>query len=210
MNYVGIDVGKNKYFIAWYKHDRKDVKISSFTDCKNPPPIIKAKDSIIAIDAPCSCRRHKDKRRKCEELLGIAGYFETPYDRKMAKPWMISGFDLWTDLLRRGFKRAISVPVKKNSLIEVHPTIIFKSIVNPKVHPRLWISRRHPLSKRSLTGRSQRKDILKNKKFPCLIDNLNIDYIDALIAAYTAEQAYKANARTFGDPQDGYIFIPVK
>ena len=107
------------------------------------------------------------------------------------KPVIIPNCDPFSTLIFKanGFKRATSIPVKKGCLIEVHPTVIFKKLKNPGVKPNLWISRKEPISKSKSKGKEQRRKILKDK-FPGqrkIIDIFTHDYLDALIAAYTAE-----------------------
>lgn len=209
MNYIGIDVGVDKYHIVWYSDSDRRIRKEHFRDCKKIPDIIKSRDCVIAIDAPSSSRKYKNKPRNCEEKLGIKGYFETPYRKQDARPWMISGFKLWEALLKKGFRRAVSKPVKKGQLIEVHPTLIFKKMLNPDVSPELWISRREPVSKNKSSGKIKRREILKDRlpRQSKEIDNLNVDYLDALIAAYTAEQSCSGKVEVFGDPNEGQIWL---
>jgi predicted nuclease with RNAse H fold len=128
---------------------------------------------------------------------------------------MKSGFELWNYLQKKHFKRAKyinkSKPVSKIHLIEVHPTIIFKKLQNSKeANSKKWIGCREPINKKRSVGKKQRREklhlLFPNQK--SVIENLKIDYIDALIAAYTAEQALKGNAIAFGDPGEGQIWFP--
>ena len=209
MNYVGIDVGEDKYYIVWYSDGGRKIKKKFY---KKPEDVlnseIRSRNAIIAIDAPSATRLHKYKKRKCEEELGIVGFFETPYKECNAKPWMKSGFSLWK-LLETLYKRAGIAPVKKGSLIEVHPTLIFKKIANTNAKPRLWINQRKPPSKikKKSEALKERIKILKKIGFKG-IEELRIDNIDALMAAYTAEQAQKGNVVIFGDPKEGQIWFP--
>lgn len=150
--------------------------------CKEVYDILHNKKAIVAIDAPSDLCKPQNERRQCEVALGIGGYFKTPKKRKLAEPWMQSGFDLWNFLQNRGYRKAASKPTKKGDLIEVHPTAAFKKVKSPKVESKLWISQKEPISKSKSKGKNQRRTILKGKfpKQSGKIDKLNIDYLDAL------------------------------
>ncbi len=210
MNYIGIDVGADKYFVVWYSGYRRRINKQFFNNHKDLYNLLEDKRGVIAIDAPSGCSNNRNAKRRCEAELGIGGYFLTPSIKDLAKPWMQSGFKLWEFLLSKGYKRARSIPTKQGSLIEVHPTLIFKKMLNPQVNPKLWINRKNPVSKAKLQGRNQRKRILK-QRFPvekAVIGKLRIDYLDALIAAYTAEQSHRGKVRVFGNPNEGQIWFP--
>lgn len=208
ITYFGIDVGSKEYFVVWYSDNKTLIQKARLADYHDLLGLIRLKNSIIAIDAPSSCRKYKNRPRKCEDVLGIAGFFKTPYKRKQAQSWMISGFKLWEFLLRNGFKRASCAPIEGRYLIEVHPTLIFKSIVNQNLPPARWLASKNPASKQTKSGRFQRMNILKNKGFGSQVNALSIDYIDALIAAYTAEQAHRSRVKIFGDAEEGQIWVP--
>ncbi|MBU1043390.1 MAG: DUF429 domain-containing protein [Candidatus Omnitrophica bacterium] len=211
MEFVGIDVGEDKYFVVSFSDKRQNFQKESFVDFKEIFEFIKNKDVIIAIDAPSGCCLTKGGKRECEEKLGIGGYFKTPDNISGAKPWMKTGFHLWDFLIQsQGFERAKSYSVKNKELIEVHPTIMFKKIKNPEINEsQRWIGLKSPVSKKKSKGRNQRKEILKDL-FPIegeFIDKLKIDHVDALISAYIAEQAYKGNCKAIGKFEDGQIWV---
>jgi len=213
MKYAGIDVGAKRYFAVWYSRAGGPINKGTFTGCKGLSDLFEADDCVIAIDAPSGCRKKRNSPRRCEEELGIGGYFATPYIKRSARPWMHAGFRLWEHLRNKGFKTATTAkPVRKGCLIEVHPTVIFKKIINPKRSPGSWIRCREPVSKSKRKGRQQRRKILAGF-FPGHekeIEKMNIDHLDALIAAYTAEAANKDRIIAFGDPEEGQIWLPCK
>lgn len=211
MYYVGIDVGQNEYFIIVYSklsNQLLQLKVSNISELFNERPHITSLNSIIAIDAPSNCACEYSSPRECESAVGIVGYFQAPHMEKDAKPWMISGFNLWQELIdKHGYQ-------KYGNLIEVHPTIIFKKIMNLGCSdPKKWIRLEHPKTKRRREGKIQRKAFLK-KLLPHItgnsIDCLNIDFVDALIAAYTAEQFRSKNVISFGNKKDGLLWFPDK
>ncbi len=125
---------------------------------------------------------------------------------------MKSGFQLWEFLVKHGYEKAAPGTHKIGNLIEVHPTIIFKKLKNPCIAPQRWINQRNIASKLTAQGKKQRRDILK-AKFPAqkkVIDSLGIDFLDALIAAYTAEQFDKGQALSFGEMREGIICVPLR
>jgi len=211
MNYIGIDVGSGKYFVISYAQHEERIERKFFDNVKEIYKYLPTRKGIIAIDAPSGPRTKEDERRECEKDLGIGGYFATPYCKEVVQPWMKSGFELWEFLQDNGFKRGITFPTKNGNLIEIHPTVIFKKLMNPESAPNLWISRKNPVSKKKAKGKTQRREILK-KRFPGqeeVINMLSIDYLDALIAAHTAKQSYKGEVEIFGDPNEGQIWFPL-
>lgn len=215
MDYIGIDVGENKYYIAFYSDNTKYVSedsIKNFSKCEDVNNWLKGKNAIIAIDAPLKPSTPGNKRRKCEEILGIGGYYSTPDKREKAARWMHSGFDLWEFLMKEGYKIANST--KRGNLIEVHPTIIFKKMANPQItNKKQWIRLTHPPKKQSKDGRDYRKKLLCKKgiKIKSKLGRTKkeeVDYLDALIAAYTAEQYNTNNVSYAGDPNEGLLWYP--
>ena len=77
--------------------------------------------------------------------------------------------------------------------------------------PHRWIGMHNPKSKKKTEGFIQRQNILK-KILPDKADAIGkiekIDYLDALIAAYTAEQVDTDNVDYYGDTIDGKICFP--
>jgi predicted nuclease with RNAse H fold len=210
MDYIGIDVGVGKFHLTSYAQNKEVIENRFFRSCEDVCDFLNNKKVLIAIDAPSGTKIAETERRRCEQMLGIGGYFSTPFDFTSAEPWMISGFELWKILQKKGFERANSYPTKYRQLIEVHPTIIFKKLMNPGSSPKSWIRKRKPVSKKKLEGRRQRKELL-GSKFPGhieTINNLRIDYLDALIAAYTAEYSHEGKVEVFGDPHEGQIWFP--
>lgn len=201
MIFVGIDVGAKYCHIVGYPENGRNIIIKErIGRYERVLEKLAGQDCRIAIDAPSDLRKNKNERRECERRFGIGGYYATPYYRKDAKPWMQAGFKLRDFLRKNGFK----------NLIEVHPTLIFKKIQNPRVKNRLLMSRRKPVSKSKAEGKTQRIEILRKFFDDKVIERIgrNIDYIDALIGAYCAEQAYKGNAEKEGNPEEGYIWVP--
>ena len=210
MDYIGIDVGAGKFHLTGYTQSREGIETRFFRSCEDVYDFLKNKQALIAIDAPSGLRITETERRRCEQMLGIGGYFSTPFEITSAESWMVSGFELWKILQKYGFERAISYPTKNRQLIEVHPTIIFKKLMNPGSSPNSWIGKRIPVSKQKAEGKRQRKELLSSK-FPNhieTINNLSVDYLDALIAAYTAEYSHAGKVEVFGDPHEGQIWFP--
>ena len=196
--FIGVDVGKNKYFVVCYSENGKNLTKYFFENSTSLKATIKpTKQDVIAIDSPPRPRSAKNKR-KAEIDLGIGGYYATPYEEKRASSWMISGFDLW--------KRLES----KSRLIEVHPTAIFKKLKNPDKPSNRWLGMHIPRSKNTKEGISQRKSILKELLPNNVreIDQMKIDELDALIAAYTAEGMCNNKAVCYCDEIDGFIYFP--
>ena len=199
--YIGINVGENKYFAVWYSKADKTLEKMFCDNCNSLELYIKpTKQDIVAIDAPPR-PRSSGNRREAERVLGIGGYYATPDKIGKVKPWMLSGFDLWEKL------------ENITRVIEVHPTIIFKRLENPKMilFPNRWIGMRSPKTKREKAGRIQRRDILKRilpGKAAAIEEIKKIDYLDALIAAYTAEQVSTGNVDYYGNKVDGKICFP--
>jgi len=217
VKYVGIDVGKSKYYAVMFTTTSGTIKkFNRFSEPEELPSEFNPKDTIIAIDAPsgpCLCR-HESKKRMCEVELGIGGYFRTPCGEQDARPWMQSGFKLWRFLKSLGFVRVTTKPLKAGNLIEVHPTIVFKKIrlEDKNAGSKSWIGQKDPSSKKTSKGKKERRDILKRKfsKQQSIISGLGIDYMDALISAYTAERLHAGQGAGFGEPEEGMIWFPEK
>lgn len=213
MNYIGIDIGASKYFVCQYLSGNRKIKPDKFTDQQTLCQFIaESTKSIIAIDSPSDYCKENCERRKCEIDLGIVGYYATPRKNGQVKEWMISGIELFRFLKKQGFILASSK--KRGSLIEVHPTLIFKKAFNQGIPPKQWINQTNPTGKRTPLGIKQRRDFLI-KRFPSqerLIHTLSHDYIDALIAAYAADCYHKAKGKAkdllIGDPNEGQMFFP--
>ena len=202
MIFVGIDVGAKYYHIIGCSENEQNIVIKEKVNkCEYVLERLRGRDCRIAIDAPSDTRKNKYDRRECEREFGIGGYYATPYCEEDAKPWMKAGFSLWKILRKSEFK---------NNLIEVHPTLIFKKIQNPKVENKLLISRTEPISKSNKMGKTQRIKILRKFFDDKVVEKVGYDkdYIDALIGAYCAEQVYKGKAEREGNSDEGYIWIP--
>jgi len=210
MHFVGIDVGEERYFLVLYSLEEETISSEFRTTPQGVYQEIEGMEVIIAIDAPSGTRLFEHERRECEKALGIGGYFETPFHGPQAKSWMESGFRLWDHLIEVGMTKAANLPTQPGQIIEVHPTVIFKRLLNPNVEPALWIWQQLPRSKGTAEGRSQRRELLRGL-FPAhvgAINHLNIDYLDALISAYAAMKSSVGHVDVFGLPEEGQIWVP--
>lgn len=203
--YAGIDVGAGKYFLAYYSTSKgRQVQFERFKSRENNnlAEICKRLKEInpkhIAIDAPAKLCPPGVEKRECEVLLSIGGYFKTPKKKAQVQGWMRSGFDLWD-----------WISAQKLEAVEVHPTLIFKKIKNPKAEARQWIMLSDPPSKKSRKGKELRKTILKEKGLDLAqLPGTNTDLMDAAIAAFTAEQVSQGKCIYRGDDAGGFIYFP--
>ena len=112
----------------------------------------------------------------------------------------------------------MATPDTRGCLIEVHPTIIFKKLANPNVADcKKWVNLKDPPNKnggKRCEGRVRRRSILMNKgiKIQEKLHNTlkrETDYIDALMAAYTAEQYAHRNIEVSeGKRDEGFLWFP--
>ena len=159
----------------------------------------------------------------CEYQLrsrGI-GLYVTPVDEAAAPGWMQMGFQLYAALRQAGFELHRPGSVAARQFLEVHPHACFSVLLG-----------RLPLQKNLLEGRLQRQLVLYRAgvgvpdpmaaleeltAHHLLAGNLDLpgllshDALDALVAAYTAQQAALAPEQVtlVGDLQEGQIVLPV-
>lgn len=231
MNFFGVDVHHESFVLVAIDEklniiETITLKIDEFInyiDIYSP--------KVVAIDAPYKLNlglmNNKDYRQK----LGI--HNEGHYNKKVSEyelsrrginpfstpdsiekirektylQWMESGFELYRILELKGYNILNELNFYRNKdkgLIEVFPHACFTILAGKLLE-----------NKKTKQGIEERIKILKEIGFVCIDNYLSSikrkyidDYMDAIIAAYTAFIIYNENGMFLGDLEEGQIAIP--
>ncbi|MCF7872868.1 MAG: DUF429 domain-containing protein [Candidatus Omnitrophica bacterium] len=233
MKYVGVDGCKKGWFAVAVEDNDQSYEVKVFENIKKLWEYYKNRSLKIAIDIPIGLPNRKTKVRQCDvearKRLGKprgAGVFPPPSDKVLnaetyEEACVMNKRELGKKISKQTWSilpkiKEVNSLVSKDekagrNIIEIHPEVCFWSINNK--HSMKY-------NKKKREGYEERRELLQKKCF--LTDKLlnyalnnfkrkevaKDDILDALVAAYTAEQASKGNAIAFGDPDEGQIWFP--
>lgn len=231
MIFIGIDVHLHSLVIAVINEKLKILEVRELNIDEVIPKVLFYKPNIIAVDAPYNLNfglmNNEEYRKKLAGKINghynkkVSEYelsrrainpFSTPdsidktFDRNDLK-WMNTGFGLFKKLKELGFNllNEENCDEKKNrGLIEVFPHASFTTLAE------------YILSKKSTeVGLTERCNILEKIGLDGIQDIINNtkkkdkdDYLDALVAAYTAFKIYNGEGTFVGDKMEGQIALP--
>ncbi|MCF7878940.1 MAG: DUF429 domain-containing protein [Candidatus Omnitrophica bacterium] len=233
MKYVGIDGCKKGWFAVTVEGSDQSYEVKVFENIKKLWEHYKNDSLKIAIDIPIGLPDKKNKVRQCDikarKELGKprgAGVFPPPSEKVLnaetyEEACVINKRELgkkiskqtWSILPKIKEVDSLLSKDKKTgrNIIEIHPEVCFWSLNNKN-------AMKH--NKKKKEGYEERLKLLKCKyHFTDKLPNYALnnfkrkevakdDILDALVAAYTAEQAANGNAIAFGGPDEGQIWFP--
>ena len=198
---VGVDVGGEfKGFHAVALNDRSFEAFHSTSPEAVLEFTLRRKAAVVAIDAPCNWSRSGASREAERELARKRiSCFATPSEARVRQggfyQWMLNGESLYRTVEQH--YPLFSGNPEQPCCIETFPHAVVCFLGNGG----------HPVSARPKS--KIRRAALEAKGFEtaCL---RNIDFVDAALCAVTANYFLCQDFQKFGNPEEGFIVVPIK